>query len=46
MDKAAFYGCGDCGYEFLSNAKEPTCPRCKSKKLNNKDLKTLAGLDD
>ena len=46
MDKAAFYACSDCSYEFLSNAKDPFCPRCKSKKLNNMDTKKLAGLDD
>ncbi|MGA2462028.1 MAG: hypothetical protein ABSF82_11480 [Candidatus Bathyarchaeia archaeon] len=46
MDKAAFYACNDCSYEFLTNAKEPSCPRCKSKKLSNMDMKKLSGLDE
>jgi predicted Zn-ribbon and HTH transcriptional regulator len=46
MEDATFYKCGDCGYEFLAKAGTPACPRCKSNKLETKDIRTLAQIDE
>ena len=46
MGDASYYKCSDCGYEFLAKTETPACPRCKSQKIEAKDVKTLAGLDE
>ena len=46
MGDAKYYRCKDCGYEFLAKSASPECPRCKSIELEDKDLKTLTGMDD
>jgi predicted Zn-ribbon and HTH transcriptional regulator len=46
MDVAEFFKCGACGYEFLSMSNASACPRCKSPKLEKKDVKALAGIDE
>jgi len=46
MDDAKFLRCGKCGYEFLSKALNSPCPKCKSKTLEEKDMKTLSGFND
>ena len=45
LNEASYFKCGACGYEFLSKSKNPTCPHCKSDKLQSKDIKAIAGLD-
>ncbi len=46
MGEGKYYRCSGCGYEFLSKVHDPTCPRCKGGKLESKDIKALAGLDE
>ncbi len=46
LDEATYYKCSGCGYEFLSKIKNPTCPRCKSNKLEVEDIKSLAGFEE
>ncbi len=46
MEEARLYGCQQCGYEFLAKGTAPSCPRCKSTKLDRKDIKALVGIDD
>jgi predicted Zn-ribbon and HTH transcriptional regulator len=46
LDQATYYKCSGCGYEFLSKIKEANCPRCKGNKLESRDIKALAGLDE
>jgi len=46
MDVANFFRCGACSYEFLSKSAFSVCPRCKSSKLEGKDIKALAGIDE
>jgi len=46
MEKAAYYRCADCGYEFLSRRKKARCPKCGSDQLEVKDTKVLMGFDE
>jgi predicted Zn-ribbon and HTH transcriptional regulator len=45
LEGASYYKCKDCGYEFLAKMQNPTCPRCKSPKLENRDMKSLVAMD-
>jgi predicted Zn-ribbon and HTH transcriptional regulator len=46
LEDALFYRCGECGYEFLAKTQTAVCPRCKSTRLEAKDIKYLAGIDE
>jgi len=46
LDQVDFYKCANCGYEFLAKSKDAICPRCKGRKLEDKGIGALAGLDD
>jgi len=46
LQNTNFFKCKDCGYEFLSNAKEPTCPKCKGKQMEKKDIGQLGAFDE
>jgi ABC-type ATPase with predicted acetyltransferase domain len=46
LQEVAYWKCSGCGYEFLSSAKTPICPRCKSDKMEKKDVKKLVGFDE
>ena len=46
MGDAKFFKCGKCGYEFLSETLNSTCPKCKNQTLEQKDMKALSGFDD
>jgi len=46
LSEVVYWKCVGCGYEFLSNAKTPTCPRCKGDKLEKKDFRKLAGFGE
>jgi rubrerythrin len=46
LQETTYYKCIGCGYEFLSNSKNPDCPHCKNNKLEKKDAKKLVGFDE
>ena len=46
LQEANYYKCTGCGYEFLSNATPPTCPHCKTAKLDKMDAGKLVGFDE
>ena len=46
MDDAKYFKCGKCGYEFLSKTGNPTCPKCNSQTIEEKDVKRLLGFDE
>ena len=46
LQDVAYWKCSGGGYEYLSNSKTPICPRCKSVKLENMDVKKLVGFDE
>jgi predicted Zn-ribbon and HTH transcriptional regulator len=46
LEGASYYKCSNCGYEFLAKTQNAACPRCKSTKLEDKNIKSLAGMDE